>query len=73
MELDFLQPPWTVACQAALSVELSRQDYWSRLSFPSPGSLSNPAIKSGSALQTDSLPFDPPGKHPYIVYYNILH
>ena len=28
--------PWTVACQAPLSVELSRQGYWSGLSFPSP-------------------------------------
>ena len=55
--------PWTVACQAALSMEFSRQDYWSRLSFPSPWDLSNPVIKSGSALQADSLPFEPPGKH----------
>ena len=25
--------PWTVACQAPLSMEFSRQEYWSRLSF----------------------------------------
>ena len=30
---------WTVACQAPLSVEYSRQEYWSGLPFPSPGSL----------------------------------
>ena len=28
--------PWTVLCQAPLSVEFSRQDYWSGLPFPSP-------------------------------------
>ena len=29
---------WTVAHQAPLSMEFSRQEYWSGLSFPSPGS-----------------------------------
>ena len=28
--------PWTVACQAPLSMVFSRQDYWSGLPFPSP-------------------------------------
>ena len=28
--------PWTVACQAPLSTEFSRQEYWSGLTFPSP-------------------------------------
>jgi len=36
---------WTVACQAPLSVECPRQQYWSRLPFPSPEDLPNPAIK----------------------------
>ena len=36
--------PWTVASQVLLSVELSRQEYWSRLPFPSPGNLPNPGI-----------------------------
>ena len=31
--------PWTVACQASLSMEFSRQEYWSELSFPPPGDL----------------------------------
>ena len=35
-------PPWTVAHQAPLSMEFSRQEYWSGLSFPTPGDLSNP-------------------------------
>ena len=30
---------WTAACQAPLSMEISRQDYWSRLPFPSPENL----------------------------------
>ena len=30
--------PWTAACQAPLSMGFSRQEYWSGLSFPSPGS-----------------------------------
>ena len=30
--------PWTVACQASLSMGVSRQEYWSGLPFPSPGS-----------------------------------
>ena len=34
----------------------SRQEYWSGLSFPSPGDLPNPGIEPGSpALQTDTL------------------
>ena len=37
-------------------------EYW--LPFPSPGDLPNPGIKRGSlALQTDTLPSEPPGKH----------
>ena len=37
--------PWTVACQAPLSVRFPRQEYWSGLSFPLPGDLPNPGIK----------------------------
>ena len=29
--------PWTIAYQAPLSMEFSRQEYWSELPFPSPG------------------------------------
>ena len=29
--------PWTIACQASLSMEFSRQEYWSGLPFPTPG------------------------------------
>ena len=41
----------------------SRQEYWSGLPFPSPGDLPNPGIEPVSpALQTDTLPSEPPGK-----------
>ena len=33
--------PWTVACQAPLSMKFSRQESWSALPFPSPGDLLN--------------------------------
>ena len=52
-----------IAHQAPLSMEFSRQEYWSGLLFPSPGDLSNPGIKPRSpALQADSLPSEPLGK-----------
>ena len=41
---------WTVAFQAPLSVRFSRQEYWSGLSFPSPGDLPDPGIEPTPAL-----------------------
>ena len=41
---------WTIAHQVPLSTEFSRQEYWSGLSFPSPGDLPNPGIKPLSLL-----------------------
>ena len=40
-----LATPWTVACQAPLSLGFSRQQYWSGLPFPSPGDLPDPGIE----------------------------
>ena len=37
--------PWTIARQAPLSMEFSRQEYWSGLSYPSPGDLPDPGIE----------------------------
>ena len=52
-----------IPCQTPLSMEFSRQEYWSGLPFPSPGDLPDPGIKPRSpALQTDSLPSKPPRK-----------
>ena len=48
--------PWTVALQPPLSMEFSRQEYWSGLPFPSPEHLPDAGIKPWSALQADSLP-----------------
>ena len=39
---------WTVACQAALSMGLSRQEYWSGLPYCSPGDLPYPKIEPWS-------------------------
>ena len=40
--------PWTVAHQAPLSMEFSKQEYWSGLPFPTPGDLPDPGIKPTS-------------------------
>ena len=54
---------WTAAHQAPLSMEFSRQEYWSVLPCPPPEDLPNPGIKPRfPALQADSLPSEPPGK-----------
>ena len=36
--------PWTAARQASLSMEFSRQVYWSGLPFPTPGDLPDTGI-----------------------------
>ena len=41
---------WTVAHQASLFMEFSRQEYWSGLPFPSPGDLLDPTIESMSLV-----------------------
>ena len=47
-----LATPWTVAYQAPLSMEFSRQEYWTGLPCPSPGGLPNSRIELWSpALQ----------------------
>ena len=53
--------PWTVACQAPLSMEFSRQEYWSGLPFPSSGDLPDPGMEPRFlALQADCLSSEPP-------------
>ena len=60
---DSFANPWTVACQAPLSVGLSRQEFWSGLPFPTPGDLPNPRIETASpALAGRFFNREPPGK-----------
>ena len=66
--------PWTVAGQAPLSVELSWQEYWNGLPFPSPGDLSNTGIE----LQFPASPelaggfFTEPPEKPTVHYYIVI-
>ena len=54
--------PWTVAYHAPPSMGFSRQEYWSRLPFPSPEDLPDPGIEPASpTLQADALLSEPPG------------
>ena len=60
---DSLRPNGPLPARLPCPCEFSRQDYWSGLSFPSPGDLPNLGIKPGSpTLQADSSPSEPPGK-----------
>ena len=57
-----LQPPWSVARQAPLSMGFSRQEYWGGLQCSPSGDLPDPGIKPVSpvspALQVTSLPVE---------------
>ena len=60
---DSFATPWTVGHQAPLSMEFSRQEYWSWLPFPPPGDLHGPGIKPTSpALTGVFFTIEPPGK-----------
>ena len=76
--------PWIVVCQAPLSMEFSRQEYWSGLPCPPPGDLSSPGIEPTSPWllhwQMDSLPLSHQGSpyvnipiYKYIERYNIFY
>ena len=52
--------PWTVARQAPLSMEFSRQEVWSGLPFPTPEDLPDPEIEP--ALTGGLFTSEPPGK-----------
>ena len=65
---DFLQLPGLLASQTPLSMELSRQEYWSELPFPTPGDLPNSGIEPASSvlptLADRFLTIAPSGKPP---------
>ena len=73
--------PWTVACQAPLSMGCSRQKYWSWLPFPPPEDLPDPGIETASptslALAGKFFTTEPYGKQRFatknfILYYYSL-
>ena len=55
-----------MAHQAPLSMEFSRQEYWSGLPFPTPGDLPDPGMEPGTpvapALAGGLFTAEPPGK-----------
>ena len=61
-----LGTPWTVSCQASLSMGFPRQEYWSGLPFSSPGDLPDPGIDPISlvspALADGFVTAEPPRK-----------
>ena len=48
--VQHFETPWTVCCQALLSMGFSRQEIWSGLPYPPPGDLPNPGIKPASFM-----------------------
>ena len=61
-----LVTPWTVAHQAPLSMGFSRQEYRSRLPFPSLADLPHPGIEARFALAGGFFTTEPLGKPSYV-------
>ena len=62
---------WAVACQAPLSMEFSRQGYWSGLPFATPRDLLDPGIEPASpALAGGFFTTEPPRKLLHIFLNN---
>ena len=60
---DSFATPWTGAHQAPLSIGFSKQEYWSRLPFPSPEDIPNPGIEiTFPVLAGGFFTTEPPGK-----------
>ena len=65
---DSFATPWTVARQAPLSMEFSRQKYCGELPCPSSGDLPDPGTEPRSpALQADSLPLSHQGSPGFFI------
>ena len=61
--LTLLRSPWTIACQAPLSMGFLRQEYWRGLPFPTAGDLPDQRMEPMSpAWQVDSLPLSYQGR-----------
>ena len=66
----FFMIPWIVPARLLCPWGFSRQEYWSGLSCPPPGDLSDPGIEPRSlSLQADSLPLEPPEKPTLVTCY----
>ena len=63
--------PWTVAHQAPLPMELSRQEDWSGLPFPTSGDPPNLGNKPSSPALTGGFFITEPPEKPPIIKYNI--
>ena len=67
--VQLFETPWTVACQAPLSMGLSQQEYWNGLPFPPPGDRPDPRIKPTTpvafTLAGGSLPLCHLGSHKF--------
>ena len=60
---DSFATPWAIAHRAPLSMEFSREEFWSGFPFPSPGDLLNPGKELMSpALASGFFATEPPGK-----------
>ena len=68
--------PWTVARQAPLSLEFSRQEDWSGLPFPPPRNISDPRTESESvappALASRFFTAEPPGKPIKLLHFTVM-
>ena len=75
--VQLFSTPWTVAHQTPLSMEFSRQEYWSRLPFTSQGDFPDPGTESKSlefpALAGRFFTIAPSGKpqNVYMFTYNL--
>ena len=67
-QVQLFATPWSVACQASLSMGFTRLEYWSGLPLPFPGDLPNPGIEPESpALAGKFFSTEPPGKSMHLL------
>ena len=70
--IQLFATPWTLACQAPLSMGFPRQEYWSMLPFPPPGDLPDPGTEPLSPALAGRLFIpEPPGKPQ--IYYSLCN
>ena len=62
---------WTVACQAPLSMQFPKQEYWSKLPFPTPRDLIDPGIKCVSPALTGEFLATVPPENPIFIHIQL--